>query len=335
MNFIYKAIGSMLAWFESFLGSYLMAILLFALIVKLLMLPFSIKQQKNMQKQASLRPKEMAIRKKYKGRENDRDAQNQLNLEIQEMYRENNYNMFSGCLPMLIQLPFIYVIYRAIYQPLLYITKISTDAITAIQTHIGSLSDPGELFEAFASKVSDGVYTGDQLQLVSILNNSEYCDSIIKAVPELAGKHIPNFMLGSLNLGEIPSFKSWLVLIPILVFLSQFASMKLNRRLSYQPDVQPNQGCSNWVMDISMPLMTLFMAFNFVALLGIYWIFQSILGVLQQWILKKIFPMPTFTDEDYKNAERALKGKAPKSGTRTLPSGKTYRSLHNIDADDD
>ena len=91
-----------------------------------------------------------------------------------------------------------------------------------------------------------------------------------------------------------------------------------------------------WVMDITMPLMIAFMAFTFPAFLGIYWIFQSLLGVGQQFILKKMYPYPTFTEQDYRDAERAMRGKGPKSGagTRTLPSGKTYRSLHHIDDDE-
>ena len=83
-----------------------------------------------------------------------------------------------------------------------------------------------------------------------------------------------------------------------------------------------------------MPLMMTFMAFNFPALLGIYWIFQSVIGVVQQYILKKVYPMPTFTEEDYKEAERTLRGKGS-GANRNFDSGKKYRSLHNIDADDE
>jgi len=138
------------------------------------------------------------------------------------------------------------------------------------------------------------------------------------------------------NLGDAPSFGSWLIIIPVLVFVAQYFSSKLIRKMSYQP-VQNNGGCAMWVMDITMPLMIAFMAFTFPAFLGIYWIFQSILGVGQQFLLKKLYPYPTFTEQDYRDAERAMRGKGPKgpSGTRTLPSGKTYRSLHHIDDDDE
>ena len=133
MDFIYKAIGSVLSFFD--FGSYLLAIMIFAIIVKLLLLPLSIKQQKNMQKQASLRPKEMAIRKKYKGQEQNRDAMMRMQTEIQEMYRANNFNQFAGCLPMLIQLPILIIIYKVITNPLSYICRISTDVLDKVRVH--------------------------------------------------------------------------------------------------------------------------------------------------------------------------------------------------------
>lgn len=332
MKYISQAIGSVLSFFDSFLGSYLLAILLFALLVKVVMLPFGIYQQKNMQKQASLRPKEAAIRKKYKGRENDREALQKMQAEINEMYRANKYNMFGGCLPLLIQLPIILFIYNIIISPLSYISRFSDTVIENIQKFIGQ--NPS-LFGIAESAVKDGVYGGSQLDIASLLNNPDYLAQIAGKVEgvELTS-NIPNFSLFGLNLGERPSLTSLLILIPILVFVSQFLSMKLTRRLNPQPLATPDQGCANNIMDIGMPVMTAFLSLGFPALLGIYWIFQNLIGMLQQFILKLIFPFPKFTEEDYKNAERALRGKEPK-GQRNFDTKKKYRSLHNIDADDD
>ena len=331
MKYIYQAIGAVLAFFDSLFGSYLLAIMVFAVIVKLLLLPLSIKQQKNMQKQATLRPKEMAIRKKYKGQEQNRDAMMRMQTELQEMYRANNYNQFSGCLPMLIQFPIIIIIYQAIVNPLSYICRLSEGVINSIREFISQ--NNAAIFNLADNMFKDGKYIGTEMQLTSILNNTDYFNTIANSVEGLSDIVVPNFNLWGIGLGDIPSWTSWLVLVPLLTFAVQFGSMKLNRLLSYQPMEMQNQGCSNWIMDITMPLMMTWMAFTFPALLGIYWIFQSLLGVLQQFILKKIYPLPTFTDEDYKNAERAMRGKGPMN--RNYDSGKKYRSLHNIDADDD
>ena len=330
MSYIYSAIGAVLAFFNSFLGSYLLAVLLFALVIKVLMFPFGIKQQKNSVKQASLRPKEMAIRKKYAGREADREAQNQMQMEIQNMYRANNYNQFAGCLPMLIQLPIILIVYQAIYKPLSYIANFSSDQITKIKDVIIANA------EALKVTLSDGKYVGSELDMANLIQSNKALFESSDATSFVKGATIPDFDLFGVNLGDAPSFYTWLIIIPVLVFVAQYFSTKLIRKLSYQP-VQNNEGCAIWVMDITMPLMIAFMAFTFPAFLGIYWIFQSILGVGQQFLLKKLYPYPTFTEQDYRDAERAMRGKGPKSGsgTRTLPSGKTYRSLHHIDDDDE
>lgn len=329
LNPIYRALGYVLSFFDSILGSYLLAIIVFALIIKLLLLPLGIKQQKNMQKQATLRPKEMAIRKKYKGQENDREAMMRMQTEMQDMYRANNFNQFSGCLPMLIQLPILLIIYQAITSPLSYICRFSSEVLEKIRTFIA------ENATTFGVTLSDkGEYLGSELQITSLLNKPEFFEKISSGVEGISDAVIPNFSLWGIDLGATPTFTSWLILIPILTFAVQFGTMKLTRMLSYQPMEMQGQACSNWVMDITMPLMMTFMAFNFPALLGIYWIFQSIFSVIQQFILKKVYPMPTFTEEDYKEAERALRGKSSGSN-RNYDTGKKYRSLHNIDADDE
>ena len=100
MDVIYSAIGKFLSILDGFTHSYILALLIFAIIVEILLLPFGIRQQKNSIKQAKLRPKEMAIRKKYAGR-NDQPTQQKITQEIQELYTNEGYNPMGGCLPLL------------------------------------------------------------------------------------------------------------------------------------------------------------------------------------------------------------------------------------------
>ena len=81
-----------------------------------------------------------------------------------------------------------------------------------------------------------------------------------------------------------------------------------------------------------LPLMTMFITFNFAAAIGIYWIFRTILSILQQFALHKAMPFPVFTEEDYKRAEKELKGQknGKGGGNRVIPE-REYRSLHHID----
>ena len=94
-------------------NSYLIALFFFALIMQIVLLPLAIKQQKSQILMAKIKPKEMAIREKYKGR-NDQVTRQKMTMEIQEMYQKNGYNQFGGCLPLLIQLPIIIYSWRRV-----------------------------------------------------------------------------------------------------------------------------------------------------------------------------------------------------------------------------
>ena len=104
MDFITIPIGYILKFFSNICGnSYILAILLFAILTELIMaLVFGIRQQKNSIKQARLRPKEAAIRKKYAGRD-DKPTQQKMTQEIQELYQKEGYNPMGGCLPLFLQ----------------------------------------------------------------------------------------------------------------------------------------------------------------------------------------------------------------------------------------
>lgn len=331
-------LGMVIAFFNSITGNYLLAVILFALLFKIILFPFSIKQQKNSVKQASLRPKEMAIKKKYKGRE-DQDSKMKMQQEIQEMYKTEGYSPFSGCLPMLLQLPIIFALYAVIRNPLTYICGLS-DVITASSDKIQSIA-------VRLQDLTGGKALTDELSMVSWLRQGDNLQKAREIVTELPEKvsDLPNFSVFGIDLGVIPT-EGWAnggwgllwILIPVLTFAFAYGSMKLTRMMSYQPEQDANAGCSMKVMDFAMPVMSAFFAATWPSLMGVYWMFSNVLSVVQQFILRKMYPLPVFTEEDYKNAERQYRGKAPKNGvyndTRVVP-GKKYRSLHHIDDEDD
>ena len=118
--------GSMLNWLTQVLGggNYIIGLIVFALLLELVMLPLTVKQQRNSIRYASLKPKEAAIRKKYAGRE-DKVTKNKMVVEIQEMYQKEGYNPGSSCLPMLIQLPVIFILYYVVINPIIFVMKLS------------------------------------------------------------------------------------------------------------------------------------------------------------------------------------------------------------------
>ena len=328
-------------------NNYILTLCVFAIVMEIVFLPFGIKQHKNSLKQAKLKPKEMAIRRKYAGR-NDQATMQKLNQEIQELYQQENYNPLSGCLPLLIQFPVLIVLYWVVVNPMKYVLGCSDEFIRVMHAIVRA-ENPGIKLASNGSiqllnKVIDMAENG-QLG-VDVLGKYVTNPVAVAEKIDFIVKNPLKFNIGSLNLGNIPQFKFWtfgsdvhqwlLLLIPVLTFVVYFFSMRLNRKFSFQPTQsadEKQQACSNTMMDVTMPLMSVYIAFIVPAAIGVYWMFKSMLGVLKQFILSKVMPFPKFTEEDFKAAEKEMAGKQPKKIQKSENAGKV-RSLHHIDDED-
>lgn len=341
IDFLARLLGYVMYGCSWLVGNnYVIALLLFALAMQILLCPFGIKQQKNMVKQAYLRPKEMAIKKKYAGR-NDRTTMQKMQNEIMQLQQDAGYSPLAGCLPMLFQLILIFPIYQVAIRPLEFIVGLGSEVCTKLLEVAG---------------IAGG--SSSQVQLASWLSHSENIAKIdpnltvtvgeesvnvLNAVNEL--DFIPNVSLFGQDLGVTPfdSFGErywWLIFIPIINLALMYVSQFLTKKLQYQSALQEQQqGQMNSLklMMLVMPLMTMFITFSFAAAIGIYWIFRTLLSMLQQFILYKAMPYPQFTEEDYRQAEREMKGKKTQGGAPAgyVPSDKPIRSLHHIDDDED
>ncbi len=340
-------IGVILGWLTRTLGfgSYIVGICVFAILIEILMLPFAIKQQKNSIKQASLRPKEMAIRNKYKGR-NDQPTMQKMQAEIQELYQRENFSPFNGCWTLLIQLPIIIALYNLVIDPLRYVFG-QGQAIGAALRAFGTAP------RAAGGLGLDVVSQNGTIELLSKMSrgdiaafgNSQYFNVSGDALSGLkeAFVNLPNFNIGALNFGNTPKnivasdWTSWvLLLVPVLTFLTYFATAKLNRKFIYQGTMNENMdnrqvACSNTMMDITMPAMSAIFTFAVPAVIGVYWAFRSWLSFAKTVIMSKVMPLPTFTEEDYKAAAKEMAGK--KTVKKSSKAG-AVRSLHYIDDED-
>lgn len=325
LDIISMPFGYLIKFLNMIVGNhYVFALLLFAIIIEIVLLPFGIKQQKNSIKQAKLRPKEMAIRKKYAGRD-DNPTKQKMSMEIQELYQKEGYNPMGGCLPLLIQFPIIIILYNLVMNPLKYIVGLKSDVIQRISDIVASVT--GKTYD-----IARNIDLLGDMQTLSY----EHFANVEGFTAEMYEK-LPNLKMfgGAIDLGATPSITSfnWLLLVPVLTFLAYFFSMKMTRKLTYQPMADDKaMGCSNKIMDWMMPLFSVYISFVVPAAIGVYWIFKSLLGVLKQFIIKKAMPIPVFTEEDYKAAEKELNikpEKAPKN-----KSGRVVRSLHHIDDED-
>ncbi len=345
-------IGAFIGWMTNTLcfGSYIGGICLFAVIVEILMLPLSIKQQKNSIKQAKLRPKEMAIKKKYAGRD-DQVTKQKMSQELQELYQKENVNMAGGCLPLLIQMPILIALYRIVIDPLRYVLGQVPALSTALNTYFTTARAAGGMGQSMsASNGTIGLLSNLSAQSLDGLGDFMFFGNGQAMADTVEGimHKIPDFTLGNINLGANPSFDGTpiLLLIPALTFVVYFFSMRLTKKFTYQPQAMQDQqtACSGWIMDIYMPGMSTVFAFMVPALVGIYWMFKSIISTLRQFIVCRIMPYPKFTEEDYRAAEREYAGKAPRKG-ESRPDHRSYtgdvqmvggrpKSLFHMDDDD-
>ena len=346
MKFINIAFGWLLRWcyilaekIDFFaIGEYAVALILFTVVCQIILFPFSIKQQKNSQKQARLRPKENVIRRRYNGR-TDRNSQMKLNEEIQNLYAEEHYSPFAGCLPLLIQLPLIFALFAVIRQPLTYVSMLDENVIADMWQH---------LVDAGAVVAKEGSKYIDEIKILSFINSPEYNSALSEIANgsgvDLANVLLPNYQFTRfINLANMPleafskgSNVGWaIVLIPIATFLSSVFGQKITRKYTYQAP-SAESASSMKLMNIMMPLFTTYITFTYAASFGLYWTLRSILGVLQQIFLSKILPIPQFTEEELKAEEKAYFNKIKHKGASTYrPSQEELSKRKSLIFDDD
>ena len=325
-DWLYQLLGSMLAWFSNTLGGgyYVVGIFFYALLFKIVFIPFTIKQQKNQIAMAKLTPKIELIRAKYKGRTDQVTMQKQQQ-EIFDLQQAEGYNPLSGCLPLLIQMPIIIFLYNVIRNPLSHICRLSDTQVLTLNKLFGGNA------EATIKQIN-------QMDLISkITANVEGYDLSAYDLSKL-----PDFtFFGAGDLGSNPTSHWLLWLIPViaaaLTWLSMFLTKKWNGTNNVAQDQQQQQNAqmqqTSKMMELSMPVMTLIMAFSLSSMMGIYWIYQSALGILQSYLVAKFMPIPRYTEEELKAMKKAQK-QAEKAQKQVLKNAPKYRSLHYIDDDD-
>lgn len=314
LDILYIPMGYIIRFAYALTNNYMLAILLFALVMEILLLPIAIKQQKNQVKQASLAPKTNAIRKKYAGRD-DKATQQKMQEELMTMYQQEKFNPAGGCLPLLIQLPIIMCLYNVIINPLRYLCNIPKDQVTNL---INALKEPLGL-----SVRNQQIEIINHLREVGVSDYLEYAPALENAV-------LPNFKVGPFDLSQVPTLSwNWLLVIPILTFVVMVASQKITQHYTYQaPETKDAQNAMSMkIMTWTMPLLTVYIEFQMAAAIGVYWVFRQVLYTVERIVLAKVMPIPQFTEEDYKEAER----QANLSKKQQKKEKKQVRSLHHID----
>ncbi len=342
MDIIAVPFGYLMRFCYNITGNYALALIFFTLLFKLILLPLNIKQQKSTRDRARIQPKEKAIRKRYEGR-TDQNAQMEMSNDLMKLYRDEKVSMTSGCLPMLIQLPIIYILYEIVRKPLQYISMLSNTTIEAVKNKIFTLFSDGilnaentssQIYKLFGDAAGDVSKFGiDQIQMSTVLksNSDAFSEIFTDGLPL-----IPNFELfgGAMDLSIKPSFTGIMILIPILAALFQFASSFILQRIGQKPDVSTPEAAAMAkqmrMMNIIFPAMTFFISLSVPSIIGLYWIYQTIFGMIINILLTKFYPVPVFTEDEIAKIEEEMnKDYIPP----VVPKHKR-RSLHNIDEEE-
>lgn len=286
--------------FYDLTNSYGVALILFTLVIKLIMLPFQMKSKKSMMRMSRVSGQMQELQKRY--------AKNQAKLqeEMQKLYEEEGVNPMSGCLWSFLPLPILMALYSIIRQPITHFMMLSKDVL---QTVVQSVADAGvDLTNIVmmdkatgAPALKDGLY---QMAAYGQIN-------LVKAVQEMGlstpdGWFNVNYKFLGLDLTATPweyvkSFTfTWavigVILIPILAGLSQFVFSKLTMKT--QPQTDAAGGASMKSMMYMMPLFSVYIAFIMPAALGVYWIAQSVFSLIQEAILNKTFSAKLSEEEE-------------------------------------
>ena len=304
--------GYLLDWLYQFTSNYGIALILFAILVKLILFPIQAKSKKSMMKMSRLSPLVQKIQARYP------DDQQKQNEALQQLYKDEGVSMTGGCLwsfvPLLILLP----LYQVVRQPIVYMLHESLDVAEQIIEII---------------KAANSEYFGGNPyyhQMVAARYLPEFAEAIKEAIPSVSANTLAglNFDFLGIDLGAVPQFNvfrwtTWdwahigAFLIPILSagsqVLSMFISQKMNDSvITNEKGVQDKetaknsqQNQTNMIMMWMMPLMSLWIGFTVPAALSLYWFIQGIISIVQDVFLTQHY-RKIYDAEDAVRLQKAM-----------------------------
>ena len=294
-NLITIPFGYLMDWLYRITNNYGVALILFAVIVQLVLLPITAKSKRSTMKMSRLQPRIKDIQTRYA---HDQQKQNEL---ITKLYQDEGVSMGGGCLwsfvPLFILLPLSTVVRQPIVYMLLEELAVAEQIIEAIRT------------------ANSGLFTGNNFydQIVAARYIAEYADVVKAAVPEISARTLEgiNFGFLGINLGDIPQFNifgaNWVwdwahiggFLMALLSAGNQVITMKVSQKMNDsvitdEKGIQDKETAANSqsaqsmkTMMYTMPLMMLWIGFTVPAGLSLYWFIGGIVRTVEDAILTK------------------------------------------------
>lgn len=272
LNFlIYNPFSWLLVKLYEITHSYALAIILFALLTKVVLLYFSGKGKLSTLRQQRLQPKLQALQKQYA---NDKEK---LNAETMKLYQAENVSPMGGCLWMLLPFPVLIMLYQVVRQPLSYLMSFqgSVNEITEFLTKL--FDAKGILYPALTA---NDAYA--QLKLAQVVHENF---ALVQNALEYTIRDI-DFTLFGMNLTLMPTLPwngfSWLFIIPVVSAGTAYLQFYMSNKLSKMP-----QNKQTAYMALMGPAMALWFGFIMPAVMSIYWIANNVFGMLQDIYLTK------------------------------------------------
>lgn len=303
LNAIAKPFGILLMWLYELVTNYGIAVILFAIVVKLILLPFQMKSKRGTMQTTRLQPKMAELQKKHGANKQ------KYNEEVQKLYKEEGINPASGCLWGLLPFPILIALFQAIRYPLTIMMGVAAELVNEGGAIFNKLAELG-----FTQTVTDAYIQIQQTQFIS-----QNWDAFANLSDKL--RQIDYNFFG-MDLGAVPNFRIWdydwsagasvwgpqlmLFFVPIVA-----GGLSLVQTLIMQK-IQPQQaaaadapgGNSMKMMTYLMPLMSVYFAFIMPAALGIYWAASSVLQIIQEYVLTKHYTKKMDAEDEVKNKAR-------------------------------
>ena len=328
-----------------------LCIILFTIVMKTLMIPLTIKQQKTTKLMSVMNPEIQAIQKKYKGK-SDQESMQRQNVEIQAVYEKYGTSMTGGCLPLLIQMPILLALYRVIYNIPAYAPSVRVYFDNVVTPLMGQADYAQKLQEitniatACGGKLDKFDFTNAN-RLVDMLykfSTSQWGElqALFPAISDVIGQNAAvvermNTFLG-LNMAEAPGWvPSFAWIIPVLAAVSQWFSTKLmsGNQPSTSADAENPMAQSMKTMTTTMPLFSAFICITMPAGLGIYWIATSVVTIIQQLIVNAYMDKVNIDDMIAKNLEKVNKKRAKQGLPPAKVTQNATASLKAIKAEEE
>ena len=270
INFISSVLGSVIRVIYNLVGqNYLISLLIFTVLTKLLLFPLMLKQLKSTEGIQRIAPEDKKLREKYK------DDPQKLNQEIAKLYADNKISPMAGCLLPIIQIPIIIAMFYVVKQPLTYIAQMDQATMNTYTAQYLNV-EPDQVTDKIAKQYEINIAKEYNLMDLSITSKISLGDTPKDAFSKDETKRV----------------SKWTLVIPVLSllfsYLSNFITTWLAKRNNTAKNLSEDQAEMQKSMNVMMPILSAYISFAWPLALGVYWLFGSILGIGQQFLIDKL-----------------------------------------------